>query len=193
MRVRISTWGKKRNFSDLPGVARKVVQNTISRCFSSSKCLSLITPCNTPVKQGFPPRCPESEKNLEGGGASLWLWVGSAPQRLSWLRSMHLCWIADPVLGTHPSRQLESSTRRQHGTYISCRALLLHSAPGGSGLSAHSVKSSVTPWTALPICFKRWQRFNQKSIHPRGENTSLLWTPWWTDLVQSGLDETVQY
>ena len=50
MRVRRGPWGKQCMFPDLSGVAWKVVQNTINRCFSSSKCLSLITPCNIPVR-----------------------------------------------------------------------------------------------------------------------------------------------
>lgn len=61
-RVRTGTLGKECIFSDLSGAARKVVRNTLNRCFSSSRRLSLITLCNTPMKQGLAPHCPESER-----------------------------------------------------------------------------------------------------------------------------------
>ena len=109
--------GKECIFSDLSGVARKVVRNTLNRCFSSSKRSSLITLCNTPVKQGLAPHCPESERKR------VWkeekpvcdLRVGSAPEGLLWLGSEHSCWILDLVLCASPYRQSRGRKRKLVG------------------------------------------------------------------------------
>lgn len=66
-RVRRGPWGRQRMVPNLSGAAWKGARNTINRCFSSSKCLPLITPCNIPVKPGLVSPCPESKrKSLEG-------------------------------------------------------------------------------------------------------------------------------
>lgn len=55
------------------------------------------------------------KKSLEGGKASLWLRVGSAPEGLLWLGSEHSCWILDLVLCANPYRQSRGRKRKLMG------------------------------------------------------------------------------
>lgn len=159
MRVRRGLWGKYRTFPDLSGVAWKVVRNTINRCFSSSKCLSLITPCNIPVKPGLVSHCPESKRKKSGR------WKSPNSMNLDRISARGASVIRVYAVLLHSSPRVVSPSTQTvwreeeetHGTYISRRTFLLGSAPGGSSCSTQPVRSPIAPWRALPGCCKRQQ------------------------------------
>ena len=159
MRVRRGPWGKQCMFPDLSGVAWKVVQNTINRCFSSSKCLSLITPCNIPVKPGLVSHCPESKrKSLEGRKSPNSVTLDTISARGASVIRVHALLLNSSPRVVSPS--IQTVWREQdetHRTYISRRTFLLGSAPEGSTCSTHPVRSPDAPWRALPGCCKRQQ------------------------------------
>lgn len=116
-RVRRGPWGRQRMVPNLSGAAWKGARHTINRCFSSSKCLPLITPCNIPVKPGLVSPCPESKrKSLESRKSpnsvtldriSVW--------GLLWLGSRHSCWILALMLCPHLYRQFGEKKRKPTG------------------------------------------------------------------------------
>ena len=175
MRVRRGPWGKQCMFPDLSGVAWKVVWNTINRCFSSSKCLSLITPCNIPVKPGLVSHCPESKrKSLEGRKSPSSVTLDRISARGASVIRVHALLLNSSPRVVSPS--IQTVWREQdetHRTYISRRTFLLGSAPGGSSCSTHPVRSPDALWRALPGCCKRQQKSTSNLLTAQEENISI--------------------